>query len=276
MRIIPCPLCASTGYSNVCERARHGTVYHCVECTACGFTYVNPEPTAEQLLALYDLEYTSVHQEVWHGLDDELNQGVRRRLRARGVPSLTATWGIVFRWGSVGHFLASWLAGWEGVTMLNVLGHLPNPRAVLRGIHGALRPGGVLYVVVPNVSFTRSLGAVRRLLGFRDVYMMNSPRFSQQGFDPPIHLSSFDARTLREMAAVEGYTIEWIGQAPVIGSANPIMQVSKRLVALVGSVLGTISFGRVQWGYSLAMRCSVPTASKAGGPGVRNRGDSAS
>ncbi|HEX6308118.1 MAG TPA: class I SAM-dependent methyltransferase [Longimicrobiales bacterium] len=256
-----------------------------VRCSACGFHHVNPEPGETELLALYDAEYSGRHDLTWHGLEDELNRRVIRDLLRRGVHALTdlgagqgrfvhlarqagidavgvepsplncaaarARYGLELIPLGVRQFLATRPAGLECITMLNVLEHVPGPLTALRALHEALRPAGTLAVVVPNVDFSLALARLRRAARFRDVYMLHSTRFSQQGFDPPIHLSSFDARHLRIALESAGLRVEHLGQAPVIRSSNPIARLAKRTVAAAGRTIQLLSRGRIIWGYSL-------------------------
>jgi SAM-dependent methyltransferase len=246
---------------------------------------VNPEPDEAELGALYDADYSEGHDRTWHGFEDGLNRQVLGLLKRRGVRSLTdlgAGQGrFVFQAGNAGiaatgvepsslngtearerygielhhltvqQFLAGRPRDLECITMLNVLEHLPRPVAVLEQVAQALRPGGTVAVVVPNVDFTLMLGRVRRLAGFADVYMLDSARFSQQGFDPPIHLSSFNARHLRRAFEAAGLRVERLGQAAVIRSANPLALLAKRAVAAAGRGMELVSGGRIVWGYSL-------------------------
>jgi SAM-dependent methyltransferase len=284
-KIIPCPLCSAAAFQVVARRTRRGTEYQCVRCDACGFHYVNPEPAAPELAAFYDEEYRSRHDDVWHGLEDSANRAVIAMLRARGVRSLTdlgagqgrfvsmaraagleATgvepiavsvaeakrrYGFDLATQSVAAYIASKPRDVECFTMLNVLEHLPDPVGVLRALREALRPGGTVLAIVPNVAFTLTLGRVRRTLRFRDVFMMESPRFSQQGFDPPVHLSSFNAPHLRSAFERAGFRVDAVRQAPVIRAKSTTMNAAKHSVALVGRALELASFGASRWGYSL-------------------------
>lgn len=278
-------MCDASDHTGVCSRKREGTSYSVVRCTCCGFYYVNPEPDEAELLALYDQAYSDGHDQTWHGFEDGLNRQVIGALQRRGVRSLVDLgagqgrfvrhaidagidahgvepstvngrvardrYDVTLRPLTVQRFLAGQPRGLECITMLNVLEHLPGPRSVLHQAAQALRPGGVLAVVVPNVDFTLLLGRLRRAAGFSDVYMLQSPRFSQQGFDPPIHLSSFNARHLRSAAERAGLRVEALRQAAVIRSANPILQFAKQSVSAVGRSLEILTRGTVVWGYSI-------------------------
>lgn len=285
MKLISCPLCTEPAHTDVCSKTRNGRRYTVVRCTSCGFHYVNPEPDEAELLGLYNAEYSAGHSETWHGFEDDLNREVIERLiqrRVRSLADLGAGQGRFVRQAldsaihaqgaepsrlnceaardlyevtlqclTVQEFLAGHDGDLECVTMLNVLEHLTDPVSVLRRAARALQPGGLLAVVVPNVDFTLFLGSVRRAAGLADIYMLESPRYSQQGFDPPVHLSSFDARHLRTAVTRAGFRVETLTQAPVIRSASPLVRVAKSSVSLAGRALEIVTGGRVVWGYSL-------------------------
>lgn len=285
MRTISCPLCAEPRFDVVLRLPRGGVEYQCVRCAGCGFLYVNPEPTPRELARFYESEYQERHAEVWHGLEDSANAAVIRRLRGLGVRSLVdlgsgqgrfvhmaraagidasgvepmadnvaearARYGLDLRQHTVSDYLATQPRDVECFTLLNVFEHLPDPLGVARALREALRPSGLAVVVVPDVSFTLALGAARRALGFEDIYMVDSPRFSQQGFDPPVHLSSFDAPHLRMTLERAGFTVERMAHAPVIRTRSAIMNVAKNAVAVAGTLLAAATAGRVLRGYSL-------------------------
>lgn len=292
MRDIPCPLCDSHDRVPVCSKQRNGTRYTAVRCGGCGFHYVNPEPDQAELLALYDEDYSDNHGDVWHGFEDRLNAQVIAELSRRGVRSLfdlgagqgrfvsqaaqagiraegvepsapnraaaLEHYRISLSGLTVQQFLATDPRDLECITMLNVLEHLPAPLSVLRQVAAALRPGGTLALVVPNVDFTLLLGRIRRMARIRDVYMLESPRFSQQGFDPPIHLSSFDAAHMRDALARAGFDVDVVRQAAVIRSAHPASHLAKHAIAAVGRTLEFLTSGTRVWGYSLLAIATRP------------------
>ncbi len=292
MRVIPCPLCAAPAFTPTVSRTRRGREYQVVRCAECGFYYTNPEPTPAELGDFYEGEYQERHADVWHGLEDSANRAVIRLLRKLGVRSLVdlgsgqgrfvsmaraegidasgvepmagnvaeaeERYGFRMRQQTVADYLAAGPREVECFTLLNVLEHLPDPLGVSRAMHGALRTGGRVVVIVPDVSFTLFLGRLRRLAGMRDPYMVESQRFSQQGFDPPVHLSSFDAAHLRTVFERAGLHVERIRPAPVIRTRSALMNVAKHTVRAVGVALGAVTLGSRQWGYSLLGVASRP------------------
>jgi 2-polyprenyl-3-methyl-5-hydroxy-6-metoxy-1,4-benzoquinol methylase len=80
------------------------------------------------------------------------------------------------------------------VTINHVLEHLPEPAATLAEIHGLLRPGGMLYIGVPNWN-----SWMRRLFGGK-----------WYALEPSRHLVMFTPRRLRRLLEESGFTVESI------------------------------------------------------------------
>ena len=127
----------------------------------------------------------------WQVEGVELNEAAARATSARlGVP--------VF----IGPFEAAHYpdASFEAVTMWDVLEHLHDPLASLRELRRIVRPGGVLFVRVPNAA-----SYVARLCGRYWV-----------GYDLPRHMTVFTPKTLRRALGQAGF--EQIVQAYTSGS----------------------------------------------------------
>lgn len=263
-----------------------------MRCDACAFHYVNPEPSQAELNAFYAGEYQFGHHEGCHGREDHHNRVVLAKLRRLGVKSLMDLgsaqgrfvhmareagidangvelmaenvraarehYGIALQEASVAAYLATNPRNLEAITILNVLEHSPDPLAITKQMHAAARPGGLVVAIVPNVSFTLTLGTLRSLVGIRDKYMLESKRFGQQGFHPPVHLSSFDAAHLRSLFERAGFRVLHIGQAPIVGTTNSIMNIAKRSVFIAGRALEIVTGGHVVWGYSLMIIAQRP------------------
>jgi 2-polyprenyl-3-methyl-5-hydroxy-6-metoxy-1,4-benzoquinol methylase len=110
----------------------------------------------------------------------ELNQTAARATSARlGVPIFA---------GPIEH--AQFLEGsFDAITMWDVLEHLHNPVASLHEIRRILKPGGALFVRVPNAA-----SYVARLCG----------RY-WSGYDLPRHMTLFTPRTLAQALAHTGF-----------------------------------------------------------------------
>ena len=216
----PCPLCGDKRQGLAFRKSG----FDFRRCRRCGFLSVNPPPTAACLRALYDgwaAEYTSSRRleggeavsydrllsdlERWRGeggrrlLDVGANVGLflaaarRRGWEVSGIePSTGAArlaserLGIkVLPCGIEEAELPA--AGFDVVTMHAVLEHLLDPVGALRKAAGWLRPGGCLYVSVPNLA-----GLSFRLFGRRYPYVH------------PTHISYFTSGTLRAALAASG------------------------------------------------------------------------
>ncbi|MEM6412061.1 MAG: methyltransferase domain-containing protein, partial [Pseudomonadota bacterium] len=80
----------------------------------------------------------------------------------------------------------------DGVIMRSYLEHEAHPRKVLEATYRALRPGGVIYVKVPNFATINRVVRGREWCGFRF----------------PDHLNYFTINSLRTMADGVGFDFE--------------------------------------------------------------------
>ncbi|HET7037986.1 MAG TPA: class I SAM-dependent methyltransferase [Thermomicrobiaceae bacterium] len=177
-------------------------------CLCCGMVYLNPRPTAGALGAYYPDVYYPLKEEPdptalaiarglctrvagWVERADASNPSVLdigcgtglflREARERGWTvegiELSASaaayarerFGLPVRQGTLAQTTLP-NGAFDVITMWHVLEHLPDPLATLRQVQGALRPGGLLLLAVPNVA---SLEA--RLFG-RRWYSLDAPR----------------------------------------------------------------------------------------------------
>ena len=92
------------------------------------------------------------------------------------------------------------------VTVLSVLEHTNQPRQMLREVAALLKPGGVIYLIVPNVD---SLAC--RIL-----------RERAATFDGRNHLIYFSPRTLREMLRREGF--DAVATHTHVSSLDPVLE----------------------------------------------------
>ena len=228
--------------------------YDVVRCAGCGLVYVWPQPTREELAAIYSAG----------GYHAEVDEAERRRhfaRRLRQVEELAPRRGCVLDVGcSKGYFLeAARDEGWEAVgvdlnrkavdeararglevhcgdlsdfdpsgrlfdvvTLFDLIEHTTDPQATLRACRGLLRPGGLLVVSTPNID-----GLVPRVtygLFARTLGAWEHPT-------PPGHLVQFSRRTLQQMLAQTDFRIvrwraEHIPMAYSVGKLeNSVMDV---------------------------------------------------
>ena len=88
-------------------------------------------------------------------------------------------------------------ANFDVVTLVDVFEHIGAPRAVLRRCGALLRPGGRLFIKVPNARYAFAKYLVMRPLGLVD-----------DAFDAREHLVHYTPGTLRRMLRTEGFQVE--------------------------------------------------------------------
>lgn len=139
----------------------------------------------------FDGDFLRVAQRLgWEAEGTEINAAALARARARG---LTMHGG---RLAELGLSPASY----DAIVLRDVLEHLPDPLAELRLLRRLLRPGGLLYIWVPN------LGALTgRLLG---------ARWGAVVF--PWHFSYVDGRSLPALLAAAGFRVERLASANLL------------------------------------------------------------
>lgn len=119
-----------------------------------------------------------------HGYDAcvGLDQDERKvqKVRAAGVKIYVDDWDNFCRSRDEGEFGI--------VTLFDVLEHMPQPTALLRGIKRLLRPGGALVITVPNAD--RPLPFGREVWDF-----------------PPLHFTRWSPKAMRTLLEREGFSI---------------------------------------------------------------------
>lgn len=91
-------------------------------------------------------------------------------------------------------------ASFDAATLTDVFEHVGKPGAMLAEIRRVLRPGGVLFIKVPNVRYIR---AKQLLLG-------RVPGLLEDCFDAREHLVYYSAPTLRQTLRTAGFEVEAI------------------------------------------------------------------
>jgi SAM-dependent methyltransferase len=237
-RHVDCPLCGSGRYAQLF--AKHGFTF--VRCEDCGLVFVNPQLDEEVVLEEYRTAATN--DLWFDVLASERQQELDRAKFSDVLDALEPYRGKLLDVGcSIGLFLhLAAERGWEGiglepaprardharevygldvleepleeagfaegsfdaVALLSVLEHAPDPLALLRECARVLRPGGALYVIVPNVESLacRVLGAEART------------------FDGRNHLVYFSPATLADALGRAGFQV--VQTSTRIGSLAPV------------------------------------------------------
>ena len=250
LREASCRLCGA-------GEARHLVTkrgYEVVRCTSCGLVYVWPQPTREELEALYSAG----------GYHAEVDEAERRRTfagRLRQIEELAPRRGRVLDVGcSKGTFLGvARDEGWDAVgidlnanavaearargldvrlgdladqgldeasfdvvTLFDLIEHTADPRATLAGCHRLLRPDGLLVATTPNIDG----------LAPRVTYWVFAKTLGAWDHPtPPGHLVQFSRRTLQQMLEGSDFKIarwraEHIPMAYSVGKLeNSVMDV---------------------------------------------------
>ncbi len=98
-------------------------------------------------------------------------------------------------------------ASFDGVVLLHVFEHLPDPVVTLREIARILKPGGFVFIAVPNDSLLGRKGylryALQKFVGMRKKLMY--PDYVKEG---NWHLSHFTPSVLRKTLEVAGFSVK--------------------------------------------------------------------
>lgn len=292
---VACHLCSSTDDATFIE-ARG---YRIAECKNCGFWFVNPQPTTEELRQFY-AAYDDGEQ--WRSLEERFNRGVRKRIlrmtqrgsvldvgcgsgnflrcmQEKGFSALgiepsgsgsgyaREAHGVDIYHGMVEDYLAANSGQlFDVVTLLNVLEHLTDPVQILLDLGKVLTPDGVLAIVVPDARFHDVVARLRRFAGLSDPYWIEQPKGALSGFKLPDHLCSFQPNTIALLLRRCGFRVVAIENAPVVFNPALHRSAAKLLVFWMSQAIHYGTLRRVLVGYStlvLAQRVQAYTVSGA-------------
>ena len=251
-RDVDCPACSANAFRPAgwrggdAHRAKHGIKTRIVRCRSCGLLYPNPMPFPRTGEHYADPdEYFAGHGDPASRLDNFRSIIDRSAQHGASEPMLDIGCGR-------GESLAAAAAlGWDargvepseefaragsealdvqidigtvegrypdssfGLVLLSgVLEHVYDPRELLEEAHRILRPGGVLYIDVPNErSLVHRMARVALVSRGRNWTLSLSPTF------PPYHVVGWSPGPLRkaldaaglELRELRGYPLRWIG-----------------------------------------------------------------
>lgn len=144
------------------------------------------------------------------------------------------------------------------VVMIDVFEHVPEPVAHLQDCHRILKPGGLLYIKVPNGSYTRFKHRLVNNLRLSSV--VGSVPDTWDSFQ---HLNHFTAATLKGMLRSTGFSVaQFFVPIPCTTQGQHLRNVLRNLSFWIGRA--THSITRAPGVFSLdlcAISVKVPTSS---------------
>jgi SAM-dependent methyltransferase len=254
-RQVDCPLCGSAEHAPLFEK--HGFTF--VRCRECELVFVNPQ--LEEEVVLEEYRTAATNDLWFDVLTSERQQELDRAKFTEVLDALEPFRGRLLDVGcSIGLFLhLARERGWEGiglepaprardyarerygldvrpvplaeaefpaetfegVALLSVLEHAPDPLALLRKCAHVLRPGGALYVIVPNVASLacRVLGSKTRTFDGRNHLVYFAPATLAEA----LGRAGFEVvRTATRVGSLEPVFAEVAGQEPYAGEDHPL------------------------------------------------------
>jgi 2-polyprenyl-3-methyl-5-hydroxy-6-metoxy-1,4-benzoquinol methylase len=230
--VAPCPACGSEDRRTLAHEGRLGIV----QCQRCRLVYTSPRFARPQEHYLGEREaiikkYGAILRgEAGHPRDVNYDQELRAiaeivpsgRLldvgshcgfflrRARGMgwdltgvePSVNACalgreyFDLNIVHGTLGE-AAFPARSFDVVTLVDVFEHVEQPVALLREAYRVIKPGGVLFIKVPNIVYYLAKHRIARVLGV-----------DTEIFDAKEHVAHYSSRTLRRTLSQAGFSVE--------------------------------------------------------------------
>jgi SAM-dependent methyltransferase len=134
----------------------------------------------------------------------------------------------------------------EAVTFINVLDHLPDPFAALREARRVLKPGGLLYVRVPNGPFHARLMGLAARVGLRGLTVFHLYGFGRKALLHHLPLMGFERVTVQAAPPAAGDPYGGDG-----AWGDRVRRVLKLAASLAERSLHRLGLGRLGWGPSI-------------------------
>ena len=263
-----CPLCDSTRIHFYIADFKEIRIYRCDSCTV---LFVNPQYTASALAEFYSHYTESDPAKIQAGYDPVRRERKRRNLLelrrglgsdprflgigcgdglelviarelgfkvegydvdSRSASAVQAATGVPVASGDL--FSAGFGAGsYDCVFLEQVLEHPKNPAAHLRLVHDLLRPGGLCYLGVPNITSLSN-----RWKSFRDRVGLRSRERVGSHFDTWHHLHYYSPRCFRTVLEPRfGLRVDHFHADPEPTMASPVYSLRRALPLLDSSLI---------------------------------------
>jgi SAM-dependent methyltransferase len=241
-----CPLCGSVRLGHLDE------AFHFDHCASCGFVFDNPRPTLAAIAEHYSragqyddwLAHIDAREAMWKRRLRKMLHWVKKgslldvgtgigQFLSLARPHFSQVYGTELSESAIrtakerydldifhGTIESLPHGGYDNLTLIHVLEHVPSPHDTLRRCFELLNPGGRLFLCVPNDirSWTSRLRALRaRLRSGSNSRVIGLPRC---GTTNEIHLSHFTAATLSSGVRQAGFQVLDVGTDPVYAATG--------------------------------------------------------
>jgi 2-polyprenyl-3-methyl-5-hydroxy-6-metoxy-1,4-benzoquinol methylase len=276
-RRVPCPLCGSPVYSEVCKSPNvHMAVFrevfaeNVVRCDSCDFVFTNPRPSSRALERYYTRDYAlegldvpksideflgDSHKEIWFSKDRDLQLILRQETSGRlldiGCASGTLLWlakqkGFSVQGVEVARHSAEFVRNVLGIEVF--CGQLQDARFPDKSFDVITMFHSLEHVPNPR----SAVREVRRILASSGVFIIVVPNYAgwsseKHGADwiwlqPQNHYSHFTPQSLRNLLAREGFSSQLYSEEGRYGEAELTSlysesEVSNMYASLKGSEL---------------------------------------
>lgn len=241
--------------------------YRIVRCRSgeCGFVYVNPRPSPNQLKRLYEDYYPEGDEtpDVWRGemlgIFDECRELLLAHTREGRVLDVGCSFGHLLEdmlshgWSGTGVEPSPVAAGiarqrsganileglleevelpdqaFDAVVSLYVLEHVADPRGFLQEVHRVLVDGGLAIVRVPHA---QPLMGISRWLG-------------RPLLQAPMHLNDFSPRSLGRLATELGFRGFEARIGCIRRSSDPVERLGAQLLGGTAQLVARVTSGRL-------------------------------